>query len=288
MESAPNVAAEYSDPDLGYGLIECAASAKAIAWTNQTLDDLLAGRLSVWTEKAQGTSPTPRELDALQTGFTHVAEKLGAAALYLMGLPTVRSIIQSIGGHTMIPSHDWMVIKRPGSDSTISWHQDFVHERKHPAVTIGLHLDDLQFDGLRVVPKTHFARQDLCQIGEKYDFDSPEVVTLKVGPGGIVWHDAMLVHGSPALPLNAPARRTYYLEFRPRQALDEHPGFPSAYIDAREDQFRLAQETFRRFGSGSVSPVEVDLTEQEADVVGRLQSLRASVDLANYCTPLPL
>ncbi len=111
---------------------------------------------------------------------------------------------------------------------------------------------------------------------------------LGVPAGSLVWHDAMLVHGSPALPVDAPRRKTYYVEFRPVEALCTHPGFPRAYVEAREELFGAAQRLNRRLGVAPAGdPFDV-LEELEREAIAQVQAVTAQIDLANYCTPLPV
>lgn len=270
----------------GFGVVPDAVPPAALAWINREVDRFIGRQREDSGDAAVAWTGTSGRRTV--AGFTGGPAKLGAAALYLLGLPALAALARERCGPEAVPVHDWMVIKQPGDGRAIEWHQDFVHERAFPAVTVGLHLDALEADALRVIPDTQRERQDLCAIRARHGFDSAGVVALRAPAGGMVWHDAMLVHGSPELPAEAPVRKTCYVEFRPEAALRGHPGFPPAYVEARRRCWAAAQALCARLGDAPDGDPFARLQPEERAAITGLEAVSARIEMAHYCLPPPV
>lgn len=155
----------------------------------------------------------------------YLHDKGHAASLELLGSPAMLGVAESLCGHNFVPTFEAMVVKQDHGGANVPWHQDAVHPRTNRIFNYGLYLDQ-SVDGegaLQVIPGTHKAAQDICSRASAYGWDAPGSVTVEVGPGDVLLHDVMVVHGSPQVLANR-LRRTIYFEFRAaQQILDEGP-----------------------------------------------------------------
>jgi hypothetical protein len=210
----------------------------------------------VWMETAHRVGPDhphPRDFQFGRPGgrrslfkVEYLHDKGEAASLELLGSPAVLEVAQSLCGPDFVPTFEALVVKQVNGGANVPWHQDAVHPRTARIFNYGLYLDHSR-DGegaLRVIPGSHRQAQDICGSASVYGWEPPGAVTLEVGPGDVLLHDVMLVHGSPQVTSNR-LRRTVYLEFRAaRQILDEGP-WDRRTIDGRLRLLPLALSLHR-------------------------------------------
>lgn len=137
------------------------------------------------------------------------------ASLELLGSPAVLAVAESLNGPNFFPTYESMVFKFPGDGEAVRWHQDAVQKRHYRVWNFDLYLDKStkESGALRVLPKSHFDKQDACAFAEKYGWDHPDIITVEMNPGDVLLHDVMVFHGSPPTK-GGPLRRTLYYEFR--------------------------------------------------------------------------
>ena len=156
----------------------------------------------------------------------YLHDKGRPASLELLGSPEVLGIAESLAGHNMVPTYEAMVFKDRGNGAAVRWHQDATHPRRHRIFNVDIYLD-AAWPGqgaLRVVSGSQVSKVDVCEIEAKYGWEVPGSLEVRMGPGDVLVHDVMLVHGSEPTVGNA-LRRTIYYEFRPaEQILEEGPG----------------------------------------------------------------
>jgi ectoine hydroxylase-related dioxygenase (phytanoyl-CoA dioxygenase family) len=196
-----------------------------------------------------------------------------AASLELLGSPEILGIAESLAGRNLVPTYEAMVFKDTGNGAPIRWHQDATHPRRYRIFNVDIYLDTaLPGQGaLRVVPGSQQTKVDVCDVEEKYGWAVPGSLEVRMGPGDVLVHDVMLVHGSEPTLGNA-LRRTIYYEFRAaEQILEEGPWDRSwvdkrlrllsvalqAYADANPGQAGYTWRADRRFRPGPTPGVEL-------------------------------
>jgi ectoine hydroxylase-related dioxygenase (phytanoyl-CoA dioxygenase family) len=169
------------------------------------------------------------------------------ASLELLGCSPVLAVAESLCGENFVPTYESMVFKKAGDGEKIPWHQDAVHTRKHRVFNFDLYLDESKAGSgaLRVVPKSQKVIQDACHVSETYGWELPGVIQVELGPGDVLLHDVMVLHGSERT-LGKSLRRTIYYEFRAaEQILDEGP-WDNDWIERR---IRLVPVALRKFAA---------------------------------------
>jgi ectoine hydroxylase-related dioxygenase (phytanoyl-CoA dioxygenase family) len=181
----------------------------------------------------------------------YVHNKGGAASLELLGSPQILGVAESLAGRNMVPTYEAMVFKDTGNGAPIRWHQDAVHPRRSRIFNIDIYLDEaLPGQGaLRVVPGSQTGKVDVCEVEDRYAWEVPGSLEVAMGPGDVLVHDVMLVHGSAPTLGNA-LRRTIYYEFRPAEQILEEGPWDRSWVDKRLRLIPLALEAFERANPG--------------------------------------
>ncbi len=176
----------------------------------------------------------------------YVHNKSQPASLELLGSPKVLGVAESLCGPNLVPTYESMVFKQKGNGAEVRWHQDAVHPRKYRVFNYDLYLDRSRKDAgcLRVLPGTHRAKQDVCNLVSKGPWDREGIVPVEMEPGDVLLHDVMIVHGSPRTE-GKDLRRTIYYEFRPAEQILEEGPWDAAWIDKR---LRLLPLGLKRHG----------------------------------------
>lgn len=176
------------------------------------------------------------------------------ASLVTLGSPEVLGIAESLAGRNFVPTYESMVFKMPGDGAIIPWHQDAVFQKRdHRIFNIDIYLDHAgpETGALRVIPKSQTAVHDVCAMNDgTYDWTNGPHQVVDMGPGDVLIHDDMVLHGSPRTQ-NNPLRRVVYFEFRPaEQVLAEGP-WDRSFIDQRMRLIPLALNQYGRAFSES-------------------------------------
>jgi ectoine hydroxylase-related dioxygenase (phytanoyl-CoA dioxygenase family) len=157
-----------------------------------------------------------------------------AASLELLGSPEILGIAESLAGKNFVPTYESMVFKDTGNGAPIHWHQDATHPRRYRIFNVDIYLDAaLPGQGaLRVVPGSQKEKVDICDLQQKFDWEVPGSMEVQMGPGDVLVHDTMLLHGSEPTTGNA-LRRTIYYEFRPAEQILEEGPWDRSWVDKR-------------------------------------------------------
>jgi ectoine hydroxylase-related dioxygenase (phytanoyl-CoA dioxygenase family) len=183
----------------------------------------------------------------------YLHDKEQPASLELLGSPEILGIADSLAGKNFVPTYEAMVFKDTGNGAPIEWHQDATHPRRYRIFNIDIYLDEaLPGQGaLRVVPGSQVGKVDMCGLKDQYSWRVPGSLEVQMGPGDVLVHDVMLVHGSEPTLGNA-LRRTIYYEFRPaEQILDEGP-WDRSWVDKRLRMLPLAFAAYAKANPGQL------------------------------------
>ncbi|MGF1665727.1 MAG: phytanoyl-CoA dioxygenase family protein [Acidimicrobiia bacterium] len=164
----------------------------------------------------------------------YVHDKGRAESLALLGSPQVLGVAESMCGPNFVPTYESLVFKQEGDGAAVAWHQDAVHPRKWRIFNFDLYLDEsLSGAGaLWVVPGSHLSKHDVCAVADDHGWNVPGAVEVEMGPGDVLLHDVMILHGSPATEGNA-LRRTIYYEFRAAEEILADGPWDRTWIDQR-------------------------------------------------------
>jgi ectoine hydroxylase-related dioxygenase (phytanoyl-CoA dioxygenase family) len=147
------------------------------------------------------------------------------STLELLGSPAILGIAETLLGRNFVPTYESLVFKQEGDGAPIEWHQDALHPRNGRIFNVDIYLDDSRTGegALRVVPGSQRSTPDICELQTDHGWEPPGVISVEMGPGDVLVHDVMLLHGSEAVTGNR-LRRTIYYEFRAaEQILTEGP-----------------------------------------------------------------
>lgn len=188
-----------------------------------------------------------REVGRVMFRVNYVHNKGQAASLELLGAPQVLAVAESLCGSNFVPTYESMVFKEEGDGEAIPWHQDAVHPRHHRIFNYDLYLDrSVKGAGaLRVIPKSHTQRQDICKLTDTYGWEHPEAIYVEMNPGDVLLHDVMVVHGSERAMGNA-LRRTIYYEFRAAEEIVEDGPWDQEWITRRLRLVPLGLDAHKR------------------------------------------
>lgn len=148
----------------------------------------------------------------------------------LVQAPVVVDAVAALLGPDLLCYGSSFIIKAPGSDRYVAWHQDVTYwglsEPKAVTVWIALSPSTAQTGCVRVVPGSHDRAlphddsgdpQNMLGRGERLvsDVDETVVVDLELAPGQMSIHHCLIVHGSS-----------------PNRGTDRRIGFAARYIPA--------------------------------------------------------
>ena len=173
------------------------------------------------------------------------------ASLELLGSPEILGIAESLAGKNFVPTYEAMVFKDTGNGAPIEWHQDATHPRRYRIFNVDIYLDAalLGQGALRVVPGSQTGKVDICDLRDQYGWGVPRSLEVQMGPGDVLVHDVMLVHGSEPTLGNA-LRRTLYYEFRPAEQILEEGPWDRSWVDKRLRMLPSALEAYTKANPG--------------------------------------
>lgn len=135
----------------------------------------------------------------------------------LLAHPFILRSVEKIMGRDLIPTWDSMVLKLPGEGIAVPWHRDAGTEYAGdiPIFNVDFYLDAADLNTcVRVVPGSHKwsierARDFIQQEG----FDRDGAIPALMQPGDVLFHNILVLHGSPSNSSDR-LRRVIYYEFR--------------------------------------------------------------------------
>lgn len=143
----------------------------------------------------------------------------------LLGHPFILRSVEKLIGKDFIPTWDSMVLKMPGEGIIVPWHRDAGTEcvGDTPIFNVDFYLDDADEDTcLWVIPGSHKWDVERAQrwLAERRDSDQTKeqfrasgAVPVLMQAGDVLFHNILLLHGSP-YNLSDKLRRVVYYEFR--------------------------------------------------------------------------
>ena len=159
----------------------------------------------------------------------------------LLGNPFILRSVEKLMGADLIPTWDSMVLKLPGEGIIVPWHRDAGLEQvgDKPIFNVDFYLDAAdEATAVWTIPGSQAwdeARvQEYCQ---RPGFTTEGAVPALMQPGDVMFHNILVVHGSPAN--SSPAlRRVVYYEFRTAHVEEKIGPHTPAYIPLKQDVLR--------------------------------------------------
>jgi len=138
----------------------------------------------------------------------------------LLGHPFILKSVEKLQGNNFIPTWDSMVLKAPDEGIIVDWHRDAAVPEgcldPRPIFNVDFYLDEADLRTcLWVIPGSHeWSAEQANERCSRPTFDTDDAIAVPMRPGDVIFHNIMVLHGSPAGDGN-PLRRTVYYEFRP-------------------------------------------------------------------------
>jgi phytanoyl-CoA hydroxylase len=143
----------------------------------------------------------------------------------LLGHPFILRSVEKLMGPDLIPTWDSMVIKMPGEGIVVPWHRDAGTEcvGDVPIFNVDFYLDEADRNTcVWVIPGSHLWEPDRIKdwIAARPAGDVPVdefvpdgAVPAMMQPGDVMFHNILVLHGSPS-NRGDKLRRVIYYEFR--------------------------------------------------------------------------
>ncbi|MBI4558258.1 MAG: phytanoyl-CoA dioxygenase family protein [Candidatus Hydrogenedentes bacterium] len=135
----------------------------------------------------------------------------------LLGHPFILRSVEKLMGPDYIPTWDSMVLKLPREGIEVPWHRDAGTEcvGDTPIFNVDYYLDAADEDTcVWVIPGSHrWSRAEVDAIVQQRDFHQETAVPALMRPGDVMFHNILVLHGSPRNGSDK-LRRVIYYEFR--------------------------------------------------------------------------
>jgi phytanoyl-CoA hydroxylase len=165
----------------------------------------------------------------------------------LLAHPFILHSVEKLMGRDFFPTWDAMVLKAPGEGIIVPWHRDagtdYVGDR--PIFNVDFYLDEATLDTcLWVIPGSHQwpseqAQREIDRLNSN-GFNTQGAIPVQMQPGDIIFHDILVVHGSPAS--TGKLRRVIYYEFRTAHVEELVGPHTPAYIPLKQKVLLACQE----------------------------------------------
>jgi phytanoyl-CoA hydroxylase len=175
----------------------------------------------------------------------------------LLAHPFVLRSVEKLQGPDFVPTWDSMVFKVAGAGAAVGWHRDQLvdHEPVAPVFNVDFYLDASdRTNCLWAIPGSHRVSNDDAQrIVERMSSDgfrTEGAVALEMHPGDVLFHDILVVHGSPAA--QSGLRRVLYYEFRASEEEQLHGPHRPEYAALKRRVLRtcLVERATRSYAAG--------------------------------------
>lgn len=165
----------------------------------------------------------------------------------LLANPFILRSTETLMGKDLIPTWDTMVLKMPGEGIVVPWHRDAatgsVGDR--PIFNVDFYLDEADEDTcVWVIPGSHLWSEERVrewlaaqpkEPASRAEFAPPEAVPALMQPGDVLFHNILVLHGSPA-NASEKLRRVVYYEFRPAHVEEALGPHVPAYIPVKQKE----------------------------------------------------
>ncbi len=209
----------------GYLAVESAVSPERVSDALAGLSAVLHDPRGAQIQLEHSADDGPPTLDTVRKfmGFAGSDSRLHALAYDESILATVRRLL---GAPDVVMMQDMALLKPPGGGREKPWHQDkafFNLATDTPIVGVWIALDPARLDNgcmhikpgsHRAGPVVHFRRRD-WQICDSH-VDRANEVTVPLAPGGALFFDGLIQHGTPE---NGTNTRRRALQFHYRTAV---------------------------------------------------------------------
>src|SRR5579871_5983395 len=168
-------------------------------------------------------------------------------AKVLLGNPFILRSTERLMGKDLIPTWDSMVLKLPGEGIIVPWHRDagtgMVGDQ--PIFNVDFYLDEADEDTcVWVMPGSHqwdqakidaWLKEHSPHDKAKEDFRASGAVPALMQPGDVLFHNILVLHGSPSNAGDS-LRRVVYYEFRTAHVEEAQGPHIPAYIPLKQKE----------------------------------------------------
>jgi phytanoyl-CoA hydroxylase len=159
----------------------------------------------------------------------------------LLGNPFILRSVEKLMGPDLIPTWDSMVLKLPGEGIEVPWHRDAGAEQvgDHPIFNVDFYLDAADEDTcVWIIPGSHkWPMEQVEPVLRRRPFTTEGAIPALLQPGDVLFHDILVLHGSP--PNNSDKlRRVVYYEFRTAHVENDIGPHVSEYIPLKQQVLR--------------------------------------------------
>jgi hypothetical protein len=209
----------------GYLILRGVLQGEELHRVQQAMDDLTAyGSAEVRDDPDYMYGKGPQSGKPVLRRIEYVIDKRDEMKV-LLGHPFILRSVENLMGRDLVPTWDSMVLKMPGEGIIVPWHRDagteFVGDT--PIFNVDFYLDEADEDTcLWVLPGSHLWDNERVQQWlsthrdsdtTKADFKASGAVPVFMQPGDVLFHNILVLHGSP-YNLSDKIRRVVYYEFR--------------------------------------------------------------------------
>ncbi len=170
----------------------------------------------------------------------YIVDKTEEAKI-LLGHPFILRSVERLQGSDFIPTWDSMVIKLPGEGMLVGWHRDAGVEcvGEEPVFNVAFYIDEADLDTcLWVHPGSHnWSPQETLEVTQQDGFPTDGAVPIPMKPGDVMFHNILLLHGSPS-NTSCKLRRVIYFEFRPSHTELELGPHTAEYVPLKQRVLR--------------------------------------------------
>ena len=243
--------------DNGYLVLRGVVQGEELRRLRSAMDDLTA-----WGSAAVREDPDFSYAPGHLTGrpvlrrIEYVIDKRDECQV-LLGNPFLLRSVEKLIGSDLIPTWDSMVLKMPGEGIVVPWHRDSGTQcvGDTPIFNVDCYLDEADEDTcVWAYPgSNHWSDEEVARIVSPEGFSTEGAVPLLMQPGDVLFHNILLVHGSPA-NASGKLRRVVYYEFRAAHVEAEKGPHVPGYIPLKQRVLLSCLE--RRAAAGYVGPEE--------------------------------
>jgi ectoine hydroxylase-related dioxygenase (phytanoyl-CoA dioxygenase family) len=162
----------------------------------------------------------------------------------LLGNPFILRSTEKLMGPDLIPTWDSMVLKAPGEGIIVPWHRDAGTDQvgDKPIFNVDFYLDPATEENcVWIVPGSNRWQKEEAQAwldahrsqSTAEEFRASGAVPAFMAPGDVLFHDILVLHGSPSSNAKA-LRRVVYYEFRTAHVEEAIGPHVPAYIPLKQ------------------------------------------------------
>lgn len=157
----------------------------------------------------------------------------------LLGHPFILRSVEKLQGPNFIPTWDSMVLKAPDEGIIVPWHRDAAVPPgctdPRPIFNVDFYLDEADLKTcLWVIPGSNrWTAEAAAERCGRPGFTTEDAIPVPMQPGDVIFHNIVLLHGSPDGDGNA-LRRTVYYEFRPGEIEAEFGPHTLEYLSLKQ------------------------------------------------------